>query len=377
MRHFILFLFVFGVMAVLFVRIRYGGGDEYRDLTSEPLLEASQLGTVLSYPEPIGNVLVTDDGRLFFTVHPESRPEGNKLLEWVDGAAVPYPNGSAQPQLFNTVLGIAADKQNRLWTLDHGRQGFAEPRLLAFDLSNGAIVHDHKFNPEIAPTGSFLQDLRISPDGRYVIIADGSILGKNPAFVVYDIAAQKSRRVLQKHDSVQAKNLVINTSSRDLSYFGGIFVLKSGVSGVEIDNDEHWLYFAALSHDGLYRVPLKTLLDATISDEMLAASVERFSDKPLSDGMAFDRDGHLLVTDVEHNAVFVISDHASPKTLIRSAQLRWPSSIDLGPDGYMYLSDSAFPDLLLQSKAHIKSRGPYSIFRFRYDSEAAAQWSSK
>lgn len=364
-------------MAVLFVRIRYGGGDEYRDLTSEPLLEASQLGTVLSYPEPIGNVLVTDDGRLFFTVHPESRPEGNKLLEWVDGAAVPYPNGSAQPKLFNTVLGIAADKQNRLWTLDHGRQGFAEPRLLAFDLSNGAIVHDHKFNPEIAPTGSFLQDLRISPDGRYVIIADGSILGKNPAFVVYDIAAQKSRRVLQKHDSVQAKNLVINTSSRDLSYFGGIFVLKSGVSGVEIDNDEHWLYFAALSHDGLYRVPLKTLLDATISDEMLAASVERFSDKPLSDGIAFDRDGHLLVTDVEHNAVFVISDHASPKTLIRSAQLRWPSSIDLGPDGYMYLSDSAFPDLLLQSKAHIKSRGPYSIFRFRYDSEAAAQWSSK
>ena len=104
------------------LRVRYGGGEPYPDLSTSPLLAESQLEEVISYAEPIGNVAVSRDARIFFTVHPESRPKGNKLLEWVAGAAVPYPSGTVQPHLFNTVLGLVIDRRNRLWTIDHGRE---------------------------------------------------------------------------------------------------------------------------------------------------------------------------------------------------------------------------------------------------------------
>ena len=73
----------------------------------------------VTYPEPIGNVAVSRDGRIFFTIHPEGRTQGNKLLEWVDGAAEPYPSGTVQPHLFDTVLGLVA----KVWPALIGRGG--------------------------------------------------------------------------------------------------------------------------------------------------------------------------------------------------------------------------------------------------------------
>ena len=69
-------------------------------------------------------------------------------------------------------------------------------RLLAFDLDNGEVIHDHRLPPEIAPIGSFLQDLQVSADGRTIVIADASFWRKSPAIIVYDIASATARRVL-------------------------------------------------------------------------------------------------------------------------------------------------------------------------------------
>ena len=155
MRNFLVFLVVISVLSALVIRLRYGGGEPYEDISTPALLEQTSLERVLSYAEPIGNVAISDGGRIFFTVHPEARPQGNKLLEWLDGAAVPYPSGSVQPHLFDSVLGLTIDDQQRLWTLDHGGQGFGQPRLLAFDLISGELAHDHAFVDDIAPAGSF------------------------------------------------------------------------------------------------------------------------------------------------------------------------------------------------------------------------------
>ena len=110
MKKLLLFLVILGLVGTIALWLRYGGGDAYPDLTTAPILDADSLEEVLSYPEPVGNVAVNRDGRLFFTVHPESRPQGNKLLEFVRGAATPYPSGAAQSELFDTVLGVAIDR---------------------------------------------------------------------------------------------------------------------------------------------------------------------------------------------------------------------------------------------------------------------------
>ena len=171
------------LVAAIILRVRYGGGDPYPDLSAAPLLNDSQLEEVLNYPEPIGNVAISQQGRIFFTVHPESRPQGNKLLEWVDAAAVPYPSGTVQPHLFDTVLGAVIDARDWLWTIDHGNHGFGTARLLAFELTSGNIIHDYEFRPETAPAGSLLQDLRVTADGSTVFIADASMWRKQPAIV--------------------------------------------------------------------------------------------------------------------------------------------------------------------------------------------------
>ena len=116
MKKVLLFIVLLLVIAAAILWTRHGGGAPYTDLTTAPELPADELRVVLAYPEPIGNVAVNRDGRTFFTVHPESRPRGNKLLEFVNGASVPFPS-LRQQDLFETPLGIAIDYYNRLWVL--------------------------------------------------------------------------------------------------------------------------------------------------------------------------------------------------------------------------------------------------------------------
>lgn len=363
LRKFILFLLVVSIATVAFVRARYGGGEFYPDLSTPPLLEQSQLEEVLHYPEPVGDLAISTDGRIFFTVHPESRPQGNKLLEWVAGAAIPYPSGTVQPHLFDTVSGITIDNQNNLWSIDHGKQGFSQPRLLAFDLRTGKLVHDFKLPDDIAPTGSFLRDLEVSRDGRYVIITDSSVWRKNPALIVYEVASGNARRVLESHVSVMAEDYLIQNSIRNMSFFGGLFTLKRGVNGLAIDAHDKWLYYAAINNSGLYRIPLQYLTDPAFPRRKLAKEVERYSDKPLSDGLSIDLAGNIYIADVEHNAISIVGSDRQVLTLVQSSKIRWASAVTIGPDGYLYIGDSAFPELVLETSQHIRERGPFSVFR--------------
>jgi hypothetical protein len=131
MKKILLFLVLLALIGTLVLWIRYGGGQAYPDLSTTPVLNSSSLEEVVTYAEPIGNVAVNRNGRIFFTVHPESRPTGNKLLEYVRGAAIPYPSGAAQAELFDTVLGIVIDRFNRLWTIDHGNHGLRPARSIS------------------------------------------------------------------------------------------------------------------------------------------------------------------------------------------------------------------------------------------------------
>lgn len=363
MKKILLFLLVLAAIGTIAARIRYGGGEPFPDLSTTPLLDAGSLEEVLTYPEPIGNVAVSRDGRVFFTVHPEARAHGNKLLEFVDGASVPYPDGASQSVLFDTVLGIAIDRFDRLWTIDHGNHGLRTARLLAFDLGTAHLVHDHELEPAIVPAGSFLQDLQISANGRSVVIADASFWRKRPAIIVYDVETAKGRRVLEGHPSVSAEHYLIRNGDTPMSFIGGVFALRGGIDGIALGSK--WLYYGALSGSALYRIRLADLMDSELPYSQLATRVERYSDKPLSDGFSIDVAGNVYLTDIEHHSIFIVGGEQEPRTLIRSDKLRWPDGMSYGPDGWLYVSDSDLADVVLQSRDHIKARGPYRIFRFR------------
>jgi sugar lactone lactonase YvrE len=351
-------------LAIL-VRLRYGGGKPYPDVTGDPILSGDNLETVLSYPEPIGNVAVNSDGRGFFTVHPESRPAGAKLLEFRGGEAWPYPSEALQDELFETPLGLVVDRRQRLWVIDHGTHGLDTPRLLAIDLLTGEVVHDHRFDSEAAPGGSFLQDLQVSPDGRTVFIADLSFWRKDPAIVVHDVATATDRRLLEDHASVSAQNWIITTPAKRMVFFGGLAAMKLGIDGIAITPDGEWLAYGAMSHDTLYRVPTSALLDRSLAEAKLASKVEALGRKPLSDGLSADLDGGIWITDVEHGAVLRMAPDGSLETWVETPRVRWADALSFGPEGWLYLADSAIPDQVMRSKAHIAEQAPYFIFRFR------------
>ncbi len=347
------------------VRVRYGGGQSYPDVTRVPILSGDQLETVLSYPEPIGNVAVSADGRGFFTVHPESRPEGAKLLEFRNGSAWPYPAEALQDELFQTPLGVAVDRHNRLWIIDHGRHGFDTPRLVAIDLLTDEVVHDHVFNNTAAPGGSFLQDLQISPDGRTVFVADVSFWRQRPAIVVHDVSTATDRRVLEGHSSVSAQDWIISTPTRKMTFFGGLAAMKPGIDGIAVTPDGAWLAYGAMSHDTLYRVPTAVLLDRSLGDPAIASRIEALGRKPLSDGLSADLEGGIWITDVEHGAVLRMNPNGALETWVKDPRIRWADGLSFGPDGWLYLADSAIPDQVMRSKRHIASEAPYFVFRFR------------
>ncbi len=363
MKQFVFLLLILGLIAAVFLRVRYGGGERYEDLSTTPIVRANAVQEVLAYPKPIGSVAVSDDGRLFFTVHPDSRPLGNKLLEWVDGAAVPFPDGAAQQQRFDTVLGLHIDTANRLWTLDHGKHGTGSPRLLAIDIVSLEVLLDHRFSDAVAPAGSYLQDLAISADGKTAFIADASIWRKRPALIVYDIDTQSARRVLENHAAISAEDYRIVSDGQDVTFFGGLITLKSGLSGIALDQSGEWLFLAAMSNDSVYRVPVSQLADATLTAEALAKGVQKYSRKPLSAEMTVTTGDRLLITDVEHGAIFKVGANRQLVTLASLPDLRWPEALTVGPGGWIYVADSARSTVILKPRNDIEAKGPYYIYR--------------
>lgn len=361
MKRLLLFLLIVLLTTTIAAWIRYGGGVPYPDLTTTPLLDASTLEEVLSYSEPVGSVAVNRDGRVFFSVHPESRPVGNKVLEYVDGAAVPYPSRTAQQEIFDTVQALAIDRFGRLWVIDHGNHGIRQPRIVAIDLETDEILRDQALGKDVAPVGSFLQDLEISADGRTIIIADASFWRKSPALIVYDVESGDARRVLEGHASVAAEDFMIHSLGREMEFLGGVLAMRGGVTGLALGPE--WLYFGAISGSGLHRIRLRDLRNPELPPSQLAAHVERFSDKPLSDGLSTDIAGNVYVTDVEHNAVFVVGPGRELQTLVQSAALRWPDALSFGPGGYLYIADSALPELILENREHIEAQAPFRVFR--------------
>ena len=80
-------------------------------------------------------------------------------------------------------------------------------------------------------------------------------------------------------------------------------------------------------------------------------------------------DGTVYVTDIEHNAIFSVGEDRVPRTLLRSPKIRWPDALSFGPDGWLYVADSALAEVVLQPEENIRAHGPYRIFRFRPGTE--------
>lgn len=371
LRRFLMLVVLVLTLAVGAFWWHFGGhGRPFPDRSTPPVMASAAVEIVAELPEPPGNMAVSADGRVFFTYHAESRPE-IKVLELVKGKPVPYPNlewqqprGQGQPYL-DQIFNLRIDRQNRLWTLDHGLHGLKTPRLLAFDLATNQLVHQFDFPPEIAGAGSYVQDMQVDSRGEKIYVADIGVFSGKPAVIVYDLKTGKARRLLERHPSVMAEDYEINAQGRRMYPLFGLYWMHPAIDPIALDKNDEWLYFGPMSGGTLYRARTRDLDDASLSADELGRRVEVYAKKSQCDGLTMDLDGNIYVTSIEDGAINVIGTDRSQKTLIKHPKMRWPDGLSFGPDGWLYIADSDIPDLLMQSKSHMRGAAPFYLFRFK------------
>jgi sugar lactone lactonase YvrE len=84
---------------------------------------------------------------------------------------------------------------------------------------------------------------------------------------------------------------------------------------------------------GLCRIKAADLADEGLDAKTLGQRVERYSAKPICDGVSIDKDNNIYLGDLAENAIVIKADR-SYQRLAQRPELSWVDSF--GPEGKLY-----------------------------------------
>lgn len=318
-----------------------------------------RLVEVARFDHQVTGVTVAREGRIFVNFPRWTEDVEVSVAELMkDGALVPYPDpqwnawrNSRKDEMqagehWVCVQSVVADHGGNLWVLDpaapaQDRVVPGGPKLVKFDLATDQVAQVIAFDESVAPQGSYLNDVRFSPDGQAAYITESGAKG---AIVVVDLASGKARRVLDGHPSTQPdKDVQIRFEGKVLRRTDGRGV-EFSADGIALSPDGEWLYWQAIKGKTLYRVRTSALRDASLSADALGQQVEEVGENGPADGLLMDAQGRIYVSAVEENAI-KRREGDQLRTLLRDERLRWPDTFAQGPDGRVYVTASRIPDM--------------------------------
>lgn len=291
-----------------------------------------------------GNVTVTTSGRRVISQHQFYEPQFSVVELSPDSATAPFPNREMNDRSraggvsLDSVLGIRSDADGVVWMLDNGMRSRATPKLIAWDTTRNRLSRVIYLPPPIAPQDAFVNDFTIDGRHKKIFIADPAG-GKNAALIVVDMETGASRRVLEGHPSVVPENIDLVIDRRPVQVkdsSGRLARPHIGVNPITEDLENEWVYFGPMHGLSLYRVKADDLANEGIDAQTLASKVERYSAKPICDGISIDKDNNIYLGDLAENAIGVIKSDRSYQQLAKSDQLSWVDSFSFGPGGRLY-----------------------------------------
>ena len=309
-----------------------------------------------------GNLTVTPDGQIIVSLHQFYNHD----------LRVARLNGSVQLMPFaaaaglNSVLGLQADANGVVWLLDNAMRDGPARRLVGWHAAEDRLVADINLG-NVTTERAFLNDLAVDPVRSTVYIADPAG-NTDAAILVVDTASGVARRVLEGHESVRAEDidLVIDGVPVRIRADDGTEIRpRVGINPIAIDRQGEWLYYGPMHGRSMYRVRTADLRNSKLGAEALAARVERWSDKPICDGISIDDDGNLYLGDLAGNAIGVIGADRNYRVLLADPRLSWVDAFSFGPDGYLYTVVNQLHRSAVLNGGEAATTPPYLILRFR------------
>jgi sugar lactone lactonase YvrE len=359
------------VVGLIVVKIKYGTGKTYTDIGTENPGGNKHLEKLIKLDYPPGNVAIDKNGHVYFNYHPVSHPKrfsNATVFEWADGKITPFPSAEMQKN-FQGTFGLTVDKQNHLWLVEPATFDFKHTRVWAFDLATKKIFHYYEFPEGVA---QMAEDIRVTGDGKYVIFPNPGIFRfTNSQLLVYSVDDHSVRTVLDGEPSVSAEDWTMRIKGKPYRLFYGLLNFSVGIDGIQISDDQKWLYIAPMTNSQLYRVPLADVLNKDLTPKDVAAKMEDLGAKPMSDGITLDKKGNVIITDVEHGGLMSF-DPATKKitTLVRNKKIVWADGVVVGADNTIYFNDSSIPTYIGQFAAPpdiklLLQHKPYYIYRLK------------
>ncbi len=317
---------------------------------------APRVAQVASFPDQqITGVAVTRRGRIFvnlprWTVDvPVSVGEvkNGRIVAYPDAAWNAYRNASQANQpgaQFVCVQSVVLDHGDNLWVLDPaapGQQGPVKggPKLVKIDGRTNKVVRTLAFDETAAPPGSYLNDVRFSPDDRFAYMTDSGVKG---ALVVADLSTGRAWRVLDGDPSTQfEKTVTVMADGKPLKRPDGRQP-QFAADGIALSADGGTLYWQALTGETLYAVPTAQLRDPATAAAVRPTAVGKTH---VADGLWIDRAGKFYVTNPGEGSVEVADGPGQPlRTLAQDPRMRWPDTFAQGADGAIYVTASHIQD---------------------------------
>jgi len=265
------------------------------------------------------------------------------------------------------VQALHVDQVGRLWVLDPGAPGLGPvvpgaPKLVWINTREDRVERIYRFSPEIAPDGSYLNDVRVDTLNDVAFITDSGL----GAIVVVHLRTGEAHRFLDGHESTQAESTVTPIIGgrpwRTHAEVGAGDVPQVHADGLAIDFNEEYLYWQALTARTLYRAPLAVLSDPNPDHEQIASSVERVGRTVVTDAMEADADGNIYFTALERSAITYRTPRGRLVDLVRDRSIAWPDSFAWGADGRTLYFTTAQIHLTTPFTGAPMPTEPYRVF---------------